>query len=292
MFGHKPFAVIADYLTKKGYLVLRVDDRGIGQTTGEIKNATSKDFANDALVGLDYLKALPEVDKGKLGLLGHSEGGMIAEMIAAQRNDLSFVVLLAAPGEKVIDLMAHQNGAILQTAGVPKHFIESYLSLYKPLALALTSSTSESAAKAAANTIVNNWLKKTPKEVVSATTGIRDKKSREAFIQAFQKGIGTPWFSYFLHYDPAAYVKKISASVLALNGNRDIQVLAGPNLAGLNALLQKSKTRHFDVVELSGLNHLFQRCTQCTVAEYGQLEETISPSVLETIGTWLEKNVK
>lgn len=292
LFDHRPFAVIADYLTKKGYLVLRVDDRGIGQTTGEVKNATSKDFADDAIVGLDYLKTLADVDKSKLGLLGHSEGGMIAEMIAAQRNDLSFVILLAAPGEKIIDLMTHQNEAILQTAGVPKQFIGSYLALYKPLAIALTSSTSESAAKAAANHIVNDWLKKTPKEAVFSTTGIRDKKSQEAFIGAFQKGIGTPWFTYFLRYDPAAYVKKISASVLALNGSRDLQVLAGPNLAGLHALLQKSKAKQFDVLELNGLNHLFQQCTQCTVAEYGQLEETIAPKVLETIGTWLEKNVK
>lgn len=292
LFDHKPFAVLADYLTRKGYLVLRVDDRGVGQTTGNHQIATSKDFADDASVGLDYIKSLPEVDKTKIGLLGHSEGGMIAQMIASERSDISFVILLAAPGEKTIDLMAHQNEAILQAAGMVNENIASYLSLYRPLTLAITSSSSDTAAKTAATLVVNNWLKKTPKETVLATTGISDEKAKETFINNFSRSLTTPWFRYFFRYDPALFVKNIKANVLALNGDRDIQVVSKYNLAGLKALLQKSKARQFDVIEVRGVNHLFQRCTNCTVTEYGQLEETIAPDVLETIGQWLEKNVK
>jgi pimeloyl-ACP methyl ester carboxylesterase len=292
LFGHKPFAVLADDLTKRGYLVLRVDDRGVGQTTGDFKSATSKDFADDAMAGLDYLKSLPEVDQTKMGLLGHSEGGMIAEMIAAQRKDLDFVILLAAPGEKIIDLMVNQNRAVLQSNGVNKETADAYVALYKPLALVLSSGGDAKALKIAAKQIVANWLKQTPKEIVLATTGIKDEQSEDAFINEFYKTVSQPWFRYFLQYDPAAYVKKIGAKVLALNGDKDIQVLAKTNLAGLKAALQKSPSKTYEVKELKGLNHLFQQCQKCTVGEYGQLEETIAPEVLQAIGEWLVKNVK
>lgn len=292
LFGHKPFAVLADYLTRKGFVVLRVDDRGVGQTTGEVKNATSKDFAADAIVGFNYLKSLPEVNQNKLGLLGHSEGGMLAEMIAAQRKDVDFVILLAAPGEKVIDLMAGQNKAVLQSVGVSKENAEAYASLYKPLALVLSSPAPEESVKKAALQIINKWISKTPRQTVLATTGIRDEESKEAFVNKFYKGVSSPWFRYFLHYNPEPYVKKISASVLALNGSKDIQVPSKPNLASLKAALQKSPSKQFDVMELSGLNHLFQHCKKCTVNEYGELEETFAPEALEAIGQWLEKYVK
>ena len=292
IFGHKPFAVIADDLTRKGYLVLRVDDRGVGQTTGEVKTTTTRDFAGDALVSLDYLKSLPEVDKSKLGLLGHSEGGMIAQMVAAQRNDIAFVVLLAAPGEKVIDLMTDQNRAVLQSAGVPATSIEPYLALYRPLALTITTAATEEAINTAALQLINNWLAKTPKEIVLATTGIRYEASKQAFLNEFKKTVNTPWFRYFLRYNPDEYVRKIKAKVLAINGGSDIQVIAKPNLSALKTSLQKSKSKNFTVVELPGLNHLFQHCTKCTIAEYGELEETIAPEALETIGNWLDKNVK
>jgi hypothetical protein len=291
LFDHKPFAVIADYLTRKGYLVLRVDDRGVGQTTGDVKNATTKDFTDDAMVGLDYLKSLPETEKSKIGLLGHSEGGMIAQMVAAQRRDLAFVILLAAPGEKVMDLMVHQNKAILQSAGVPAQTADSYLALYRSLITALLLSPSNDQNNTALQ-MVDNWVKKTPAAIVAATTGIKDEKSKETFLHNFSEGINTAWFRYFFRYNPDAYVKKITASVLALNGDKDIQVVAKPNLAALKASLQKSKAKRFDVIEVSGLNHLFQHCATCTVAEYGQLEETLAPEVLETIGSWLDKNVK
>ena len=127
LFGHKPFAVMADYLTRKGYLVLRVDDRGVGQTTGNFSAATTKDFADDAAAGLDYLNSLPDTDKTKIGLLGHSEGGMVAQMVAAQRSDVAFVILLAAPGEKIVDLMTAQNRAVLLSSGIQKEAVEHYL---------------------------------------------------------------------------------------------------------------------------------------------------------------------
>jgi dipeptidyl aminopeptidase/acylaminoacyl peptidase len=139
---------------------------------------------------------------------------------------------------------------------------------------------------------VNNWISKTPPEVVAATTGIRDETGKQNFINEFSRTVGAPWFRYFFRYNPDQYVRKIKAKVLALNGDKDVQVISSPNLAALRHSLQNSGAKTFDIVEFKGLNHLFQHCTRCTVDEYGALEETIAPEVLETIGNWLKKNIE
>lgn len=292
LFGHKPFAVLADYLTRRGFVVLRVDDRGVGQTTGNFASATSADFAADAAVSLGHLKTLPFVNPKKLGLLGHSEGGMIAQMLAADRRDLNFIILLAAPGVPVQELLASQNRAILQSAGLPAETIDRYIELYTPLVATLTAPVPDSVAKAAARQVLNAWVQKTPPAIVLATTGITNEADKEKLLAQFTQQVRTPWFRYFVQYNPAPMVKKISAKVLALNGSKDIQVVAKPNLDGLKAALQKSHARSYEVIELQGLNHLFQHCRTCTVNEYGQLEETFAPEALESIGKWLQKEVQ
>lgn len=291
LFGHKPFAVMADDLTKRGFLVLRVDDRGVGQTTGDHRSATSRDFADDVKAGLAYLRSLPEVDKKKIGLLGHSEGGMIAQMVGAEEKDLAFLVMLAAPGIPVTELMTLQNEAVMLSAGVQKEAAKEYTGLYRQLVGAIAFAPADEAEKLT-TTIVNNWTQKTPKEIVLATTGISDEASKQKWVASFSKQLTNPWFHYFLKYNPDDYVKKLKTKVLALNGDRDIQVLSSANLAGLRASLKKSSAPHYDVVALEGLNHLFQRCQKCTVQEYGELEETIAPVALEAIGTWLVREVK
>jgi hypothetical protein len=291
LLGHKPFAVIADDLTRRGFLVLRADDRGVGQSTGDRTNATSKDFAEDAIAALDYLRSLPEVDKNKLGLLGHSEGGMIAQMVGAQQQDLAFLVMLAAPGIPVIELMALQNEAVLLSAGLSKEAVEQYLALYRPL-LAAIAAAPAAQAETVAMQVVDNWIKKTPKATVMMTTNISDKASKQKFVTAFSKQVSNPWFNYFLQYNPDDYLIQLKAKVLALNGDKDVQVTSAANLAGLEASLKKSKSPQYNIVALKGLNHLFQHCNKCTVNEYGELEEAIAPEALEAIGNWLVKEVK
>ncbi len=288
LFGHKPFAVLADYLTSKGYVVMRVDDRGVGQTTGDVKNATSKDFASDVMVGLDYLKGLPQVAKTKLGLLGHSEGGMIAQIVSAQRSDVAFVVSLAGPGQRIDELMLDQAKAVMQSAGTSKKIIDDYNSLQKRLVPAIITATSDSTAKTVAKKIIADWKQKMPGDSVLPLMQITDEKDVEDMTDLFR----TPWYSYFLKYNPAPYIQKMKGKVLVLNGEKDIQVAAGPNLVGWKTSLAKSGVKTYDVTELKGLNHLFQHCTKCTVAEYGELEETMAPEALEAISTWLEKNVR
>lgn len=288
LFGHRPFAVLADYLTKRGYITLRVDDRGIGKTTGNADSATSKDFAADVAAGLDYLKGRSEVDKNKMGMLGHSEGGMIAQIVGANRQDIAFIISLAGPGQKITELMADQGRAVMSSSGLSKQAVDAAAAFTNRMVPAVIGAASDSAARQAAKQIFTEWSKATPKEMVLATTGISDDKDLYAMVDLYR----APWMRYFFQYNPEPYIRRLRGSVLVLNGEKDIQVAAAPNLAGWRAALGKSKVKKYDVVELKGLNHLFQRCKTCTVPEYAQLEETIAPEVLETIGAWLKANVK
>jgi len=288
LFGHKPFAVIADYLTRQGYAVLRVDDRGVGQTTGNAELASSRDFANDVNVGLEYLKTRKEVAKNKLGMLGHSEGGMIAQIVAAERPDIAFVISLAGPGQKITDLMLDQGRAILSSSGLPAEAVDAYVDFQKKMVPAILNAPNDSIGKIIAKQIFAEWSKGKSKELIAATTGATQEKDVEDMVVAFR----SPWMMYFMNYDPDPFIRKMKSKVLVLNGEKDIQVASKPNLDGWRASLTKSGVKSPEIIELKGLNHLFQHCTTCTVPEYAQIEETIAPEVLEVISKWLKANVK
>jgi len=287
IFRHKPFAVLADYLTRRGFLVMRVDDRGVGQTTGDRASATTLDFAADAAAAFDFLKRHPRADTSRLGLIGHSEGGMIAQILAAERSDVALVVLLAAPGVSIADLMTEQSRAVLVSSGIHPDAAASYAGLYNKLIAASNAALSDSDAKQEFSREVNEWMSKTPRPHVVATTGIHDAATQESFVSEMMKGLRSAWFRYFLQYVPEDYVRRTRAKVLAVGGDKDIQVASKQNLTALEMTLRRSGSPSFKTVELAGLNHLFQTCRKCTVAEYGELEETFSPQALEAIGNWL-----
>jgi alpha/beta superfamily hydrolase len=290
--GHQPFAVIADWLTRHGYIVLRADDRGIGKSTGDFSKSTSEDFEKDVEVHLDYLGTRKEVDRKKIGLIGHSEGGMVAPMVAVRRSDVSFIVLLAGPGVKIFQLMEDQTAAVLKSAGIIQSAIDDYRLLYHKLLPAVVNAENKKIALENLQAIASDWQKNTKAVVVRATTGITNDSTRNVFVETMVNILYTPWFIYFLKYDPAPVVEQLSCKVLALNGEKDIQVLAKPNLAGLESALKKSKSKSYQTKEIPGLNHLFQHCKSCSVAEYGKLQETFSPEVLDLITQWLNKEVK
>lgn len=288
VMGHKPFAVIADHLTNNGFIVLRVDDRGIGKTTGNVAIATTRDFAHDATVSIEYLLGRPEVDKKKIGLIGHSEGGMIAQIVAAERKDINFVVMLATPGEHTMKVMNDQNEAILLKSGMSKEYVAAYLGLYKNILTTMIAADSASA-KEKVMPVVEEWISKTPRNIVQATTGITNDSTKNNYVSLFVGQLNQPWFRYFLTYDPAPYIKKMNARVLALNGSKDVQIISKSNLAAIEAALKESKSKGYEIKELEGLNHLFQECKLCTVNEYGQLQQTISPVALEVMTSWMKK---
>ena len=289
IFDHKPFAVIADYLTKKGYAVLRVDDRGAGKSTGDFSNSTTADFAQDVEEHIRYAKNLPIIDTNQIGLLGHSEGGLIAPMVAVRNKSVSFVILLAGPGVEIGELMAMQNEMVLKSAGISQDAINAYIPLYKNLMKTIVSINSIQDANAKAIEIVKNWYSNTDKNLVKATTNISSESDINKFATTMSETLSTKWWKYFASYNPQIALQKLKCPVLAINGSSDIQVPADANLKAIELGLKKAGNKKGTTMKFDNLNHLFQKCTKCTVQEYGELENTIEPEVLEYIYNWLTK---
>lgn len=290
IFGHKPFAVIADYLTQRGFAVLRVDDRGTGKTTGEVMKATSFDFAKDVEAALAFLKKQPQTDTGRLGLIGHSEGALIAALVASRRKDINFMVLMAAPGVKGDDLLVDQAGAVFKAEGISPTTTNLYKPFYSQMMTISVTEKDTAVAFKKAWTAYTKWKLLAP-GLNRNELGFTDDVTAAKMIQGLVHSFSVPWMKYFIQTDAAKLLEKTSAKVLAMNGEKDVQVLAKPNLAGIIVALQKSKSKVYDIKMLQNLNHLFQRCVKCSVSEYGQLEETINPEALIVLGNWLQKNV-
>jgi pimeloyl-ACP methyl ester carboxylesterase len=291
LFGHKPFAVIADFLTKRGYLVMRVDDRGVDKSTGDYINATTLDFAGDVNTSIDYLKTRSEVNKNKIVLIGHSEGAIIAPMVASKRKDIDAIVMMAGAGEKISKLMLEQSAAIIESVQPDTEMIRDFKRLYKSMEDVVLNAKDSDDAKNKVTLTLDLWLKQV-KPDMAREIGITSNETKDQYIASFTEMYTNPWLRYFLSMDPVPYLEHLSCKVLALGGSRDIQVIAKSNLAGIKQALTKSKSKTYEVKELPGLNHLFQHCKTCTSGEYGELTETIAPEALNMIGDWLDKNVK
>ena len=286
LFGHKPFWVIADYLSRNGIAVLRVDDRGVGETTGEVMNATSLDFAGDVLVGMEYLKAHQGIDSKKIGLIGHSEGGIIGPMAAVQSKDVAFIVSLAGVGIKGRELMAMQLKSNYEQLGLNTEEVSRFDSLLNMLFdLSATYSDNEELKPIFAKKL-KVWLNSQPEPFLAKLgyTGPQAYNNIDEFAARFF----LPWMRSFLKYDPATTLTKIKIPVLALNGEKDVQVSAQENLSGFKTLLTKAGNKNFKVIAMPGLNHLFQHAKKGQVNEYATIEETISPEVLSIMRNWIK----
>ena len=263
----------------------------MGKTTGDFDTSSSEDFANDVEAGITYLESRDDVDKKKIGLIGHSEGGMIAPMIAARNKNIAFIVLLAGPGLTGAAINDFQNVLPLQQAGLTQDIVQKFLDLHHALINAATSPVSEEDYKKEISKIYNDWKNQQSPATIDALI----KSPDEQTIAALQTKYGlfhSKWWKFFLVHDPAKELEKLTIPVLALNGEKDIQVDPKTNLPAIKKALKKSKSKNYKVLELPGLNHLFQHCEKCTVDEYGELEETFSPGALETMGDWIEGVVK
>ena len=270
LLGHKPFLVLSDYLTRHGIAVLRADDRGTAKSTGVFATATTADFATDTEAGIAYLKTRAEVDAHKIGLIGHSEGGVIAPMIAARNKDVAFIVMMAGTGVPGDEILAAQGEAIAVAGG----------------------KSPEEAAKNAVKEREMLKLVETEKDETVLEKELREKMAGdvpEAQIGEQIKQITSVWFRYFLTYDPASALRKIKCPVLALNGSLDKQVLPSQNLPPIRKALAESGNKHVEIDELPGLNHLFQTAKTGSPAEYAQIEETMSPVALDKMATWILK---
>jgi len=272
LFEHKPFAVLADYLTRHGIAVLRYDDRGIARSTGRFAGATSADFATDANAAFAFLAARPEIDRRAIGFIGHSEGGMVGPLAAMDNPDVAWLVLLAGPGVATRDLLEAQRRALAESQGVSAAEIERTASLQAELVRIAGSDASDAEARAA------------------FAAALTDARMTAAGLPASERAsMGTlmldPWFRWFLRYEPAPALRHFRGPLLALNGSLDRQVLPAQNLAVIRAAT--AGHRDVTITLLPGLNHLFQTARTGGVGEYATIEETMAPMVLSTVTDWI-----
>jgi uncharacterized protein len=271
LLGHKPFLVLSDYLTRKGIVVLRADKRGVGKSTGSLAKATTADFAADAEAGVAYLKTRSEVDPHKIGLIGHSEGAIIAPMAAVADHDVAFIVMMAGSGVPGDQIIVEQGRLIAMAGGESKEKADQGAEKQRET-LTLVETEKD---PAALERLLGAKL---------ASEGVPD-----AAIAVQFKALTSPWMRSFLTYDPATALRKLSCPVLALSGSLDLQVPPAQNLPPIRKALAEAGNQHAEVDELLGLNHLFQDAKTGSPAEYGQIEETISPVALDKITSWILK---
>ena len=283
ILGHKPFLVLSDFLTRKGYGVLRYDDRGAGKSGGNPADKTSGDFATDTQAALDYLKTRAEVNKKKIGLIGHSEGGLIAQLIAGKNTDIAFIVMLAGLGIQGSELMVLQNYLVGKADGIPENELTTMGTTIRKVYNVITTENDQKIRKATVSDILDKEF--TPFFISKGVP--KDEIGRVVSAQTEQ--LTSPWFVYFLRYDPAPVVAKIKCPIFALNGSKDIQVAADANLDGLKRIAEKSANKKVLTKKYMGLNHLFQECTTGSIQEYETIEQTISPVVLNDIADWIAK---
>jgi uncharacterized protein len=287
VFGHKPFLVIADYLTRKGIAVLRYDKRGIGKSTGNYMKATTQNFVTDALSAVDYLSSRKEINPKKIGLIGHSEGGLIAPLAAVQSNKIDFIVLMAGPGLPGEDILKMQSELILKANGANENYIQKISGLNgKAYSLIKTEKDSTQLRKKLED-LFENFINDLPGNE-RASLGKDPKKIFETQINL----ITSPWFKYFLTYDPRPTLRKVKVPVLAIDGSKDLQVPPKEDLDAISKALSEGGNKNYKVEELDGLNHLFQTANTGSPTEYAKIEETIAPKALNIIGDWILKTVK
>ena len=275
LLGHQPFLVLADYLTRRGIAVLRADDRGIGGTSKGAPNDTSVNYVGDALAGVEFLKTRKEINPKQIGLVGHSEGGMIAPMAATRSNDVAFIVLMAGPGLVGDKLLAMQNGLI--SAAECENEVKQSMAQVERLFVIAKDEKDPAVAR-----------QKMKAESVKISESARKKlEGQLSSLDARTNEILSPWFRFFLSYDPRPTLMKVHVPVLALNGEKDTQVPAREDLEAIEQALKDGGNRDYKIVLLPKLNHLFQASKTGSPSEYAEIEETIAPVALETMGDWI-----
>ena len=275
VFGHQPFWVIADYLSRRGIAILRLDDRGVGGSGGSSQHQTMDQMAADVISGVDFLKARKEIDGKQIGVIGHSEGGTVGPLAASRSSDIAFVVMLAGTGVTGDQLMYLQSELIDKASGVPAQTTAQNRALQEMIFNIVRAEPDET--KAIANFRVE-WLK---------THGSAPSAAAESQV----KGVLLPEIRSFAFLDPAEALRKLKIPVLAMNGARDLQVPPVQNLPAIAAALAAGGNTDFQIVELPGMNHLFQSCRKGTPDEYGTIDETFSPIALGVMGEWLARHV-
>ncbi|WP_316816211.1 alpha/beta hydrolase family protein [Pedobacter nyackensis] len=282
-YNHRPFLVLSDYLTRQGIAVLRYDDRGVGKSTGVFAQATTGDLADDVDAAVNYISSRADLKNMMIGLTGHSEGGMIAPMVASRNPKVKYIVLMGGPGIPIYQLYAQQIADAMKLAGAPADEVAKKMATNLKIFTAMKDAKDSPLEQAALE--VELALRK---ELDLMPLEKLDRAGKETIVQQTLNNYKRPWFRYFIGFDPSLYLTKVKCPVLALNGTLDFQVESTANLAGIKTGLEKAGNKRFEIVPMEGLNHLFQKGTTGAETEYGNIEETINAAALEKISTWIK----
>jgi pimeloyl-ACP methyl ester carboxylesterase len=282
LMEHKPFLVLADYLTRRGIAVLRYDDRGYGESTGKFEPATTEDFARDASAAVEFLRAHDRINPAEIGLAGHSEGGLIAPMVVGLRDDIAFVVLLAATGVDGAEIVMSQTEAMLRAAKIEESEIKIVSSVNRAVVTIVVSAGPAEDISGQVSEAIEEIIQTLP-----AADREEGGKNLRAGIKNELKRLQGNWTRFFLRYDPRPALESINCPVLAIIGSRDTQVLPDLNMPEIKRALTAGGNQDFEIVVLEGLNHLFQKCETGAVGEYVTIQESFNPEALVKIGDWI-----
>jgi pimeloyl-ACP methyl ester carboxylesterase len=286
IMGHKPFLVLSDFLTRNGFAVLRFDDRGTAQSTGDFESATTFNFAEDVASAVRYLKKRKEIDHSKIGLIGHSEGGIIAPIVAANSDDVNFIVLLAGTGIRGDRLLMLQQELIGRARGMSETDLEKTKKVSKgAFDLILQIEDTDSL-----KLQLTHYLRQTLGDYPANT--LPEGMTEAAFIDNQVTQLTSPWMYNFIKYNPSLILEEVSCPVLAINGEKDLQVASAINLEAIEKALEKGGNQQVTTKELANLNHLFQESETGSPDEYAEIEQTFSPMALDTVLNWLKKVIQ
>lgn len=276
IFGHKPLLVLADHLSRQGIAVLRYDKRGVGKSAGVLKDATTLDLATDAEAAVRFLRGRSDVDTKRIGVIGHSEGGLIAPLMASRDPALAFLVVLAGPGIRGDRLLVEQIALVAKASGAPDKVITRDRALHQSLYSAMVAEKTLEGARNKATEILGEAERK----------GDLPPGMGQSMVDRF----GNAWFHALLSYEPGPVLQAVRQPVLVLNGELDLQVPPASGLPAIRTALQGNPRAV--IREMPALNHLFQTAKTGSIAEYGEITETMAPAALETISSWIGATVK
>lgn len=276
IMGHRPFLVLADHLTRRGIAVLRYDDRGVGESTGDFVSGTITRFARDASAAASALRAHPAVDDRRVGLIGHSEGGIVAPIVAVHDPGIAFVVLLAGPGVPGLEILLHQSESMYRSGGQPEAWIAEDTRLRQEVFDSVIAGVGEDDLRPLVRALVDHEM-----------AYIQDESARERMAGQILGQFTGGWLREFCSTDPRVALRGVAVPVLALNGTLDTQVPADMNLPEIERALSQGQCPSATVVRLVGLNHLFQPATTGMIGEYPVIETTFDPNAMGLISGWV-----
>jgi uncharacterized protein len=289
VFGFQPFRLIADHFTRNGIAVLRMDDRGVGGSTGDVANATSEDFAGDIAAAVAALKGWPDINPKQIGLLGHSEGGIIAPMVADRSSDVAFVILMAGPGLSGGQIVVQQLADILKAQGQPPAAIDQAVAQQKLVVQAVATGEGWDAVRTLVRAQAQAQIAALP---VEQRTALGDEQAAvDKTVQAQVDMLNSPWYKFFITYDPAPALSKVKVPVLALFGGKDVQVSAASNEQAIKAALAQGGNTQVTSKVYPDANHLFQPATTGNIDEYAKLK-TFVPGFLDDMVEWIKGTIK